>query len=231
VSGQTTREGDSARKLVFPPSLGRVHFSIFHSCRVQFSMEKRALEQARDSLQAAKAAVDQLKDAGDFPTFCRAWSAFLVNSNRIHTKLSAGARLNAKSRQWTGRKQERKKDPLLRYLHQARNSDEHGIEPVAEIVPGSMGIGATPGASVRLRSLIMTRNVIVADADPPEALQVSITPTDAKLSRVYDDRSDTWYEPPLVHQGRSIAGANPIRVAELAITYLETLLAQAESLP
>src|SRR5262245_26190578 len=100
-------------------------------------MDARAIQQAKDLLQATKAAVDQLKNAGDFAEFNRAWSAFLFSSNRIYGKLSAGSRLNAKSRQWLGRKKrERKQDPLLQYLHQARNSDEHGLEPVTEIVPG-----------------------------------------------------------------------------------------------
>ena len=182
---------------------------------------------------AAKDSVTQLKQSRDFQQFSHAWSAFLTSTNRIYTKLLMGARPNAKSRQWAGnKKQERKNDPLLQYLHQARNSDEHGIAPVAELIPGSFGIGTAPGhGAVVIKSIVMKNGILTVDAHPPEALQLTLTPPQARLARVFDDRNNIWYEPPSQHLGQPVTGTDPVKVAQLALNYFEGLLTEAESLP
>ena len=117
-------------------------------------MKKQAVEQARGQLEAAKAAVEGLRHSGNFEEFSTAWSAFLHNANRIYTKLEAGSKLNAKSRQWFGQmKRERKANSLLQYIRQARNSDEHGLEPVAEVVPGSLNLSSN--APVHIKSVVI----------------------------------------------------------------------------
>ena len=71
--------------------------------------------------------------ATNYADFEAAWTDFLVSTNAIYTILEVGAKGSPQSRQWFGRKKiERRNDPLLQYLHQARNADEHGMAPVAD---------------------------------------------------------------------------------------------------
>jgi hypothetical protein len=58
---------------------------------------------------------------------------FFARDDRNLLEARAGRQIERKQR-WMVRqkRRERKDDPLLRYLHHARNSDEHGIERVAE---------------------------------------------------------------------------------------------------
>jgi hypothetical protein len=123
-----------------------------------------------------------------------------------------------------GKNRERRQDPLLHYLLQARNSDEHGLEPVAEIVEGSLTLRArgVGQGGVHIRSIVLTGDRVAIDADHPERLSVEIIPTTARLIRVYDDRNNTWYDPPV---------RDPIEAASLALEPLEGLVSEAESLP
>jgi hypothetical protein len=184
------------------------------------TMKKQALEQAHNQLQEAKAIVEELRQSSNFREFSTAWSAFLIHANRVYTKLEAGSKSNAQSRQWFGRKkQERKTDQLLQYLRQARNSDEHGLEPVTEVVPGSLSLSSS--APVHIRSIVATPKGVTIASDQPDAIQLALTPTTAKLVRVFDDRSSRWYEPPAI---------SPLEAAESVLTYLGALLAEAETL-
>jgi len=63
---------------------------------------------------------------------------------------------------------------------------------------------------------------VLVDADKPEDLQLTLTPSSAKLVRVFDDRSNRWYETP---------ETDPIKAAEEALAYLEGLLSELEALP
>ena len=70
-----------------------------------------------------------------------AWSNFLTMANRAYTKLEQGAKDNGKHRAWFGRqKHERRQDPSLRYIKNARDADEHGLERITERASGGIGI-------------------------------------------------------------------------------------------
>lgn len=94
-------------------------------------MDSEAVEQAKVRLQKAEKALQELQAATNYDGAESAWIDFLVAASTIYSKLQQGAKSNAKSRAWyASKKKERKEDPLLRYLHQARNSEEHGTERV-----------------------------------------------------------------------------------------------------
>jgi hypothetical protein len=63
-------------------------------------------------------------------------------SSTIYSKLEQGAKGCGPSDAWFGRKKyDRKTDPLLRYIHHARNADEHGLEAVTSHDPASLSVG------------------------------------------------------------------------------------------
>jgi hypothetical protein len=196
-------------------------------------MERVAIEQAKRKLDAARKAMANLGSCKSFHEFLDEWSTILNACNNVFTKLEKGARMNAKSRQWMGgKKQFRKTDELLAYLHQARNADEHGLLDVAKHHEGAIGFGIRPGyGSLHIKSLTMVNGQITVDTDQPEALQVNVTPPSTQLERVYDDRSDRWYPVPSAHNGQPIADKSPDVIARLAIDYCAALIIECEALP
>ncbi len=108
-------------------------------------MDSQALEQAKGKLQRADKALYALKTATNYDEAEEAWSDFLLAASTIYSKLEQGSKSKGTSAGWFGRKKkERKDDPLLRFLHHARNSDEHGIERVAERGGNPRDIEGTP---------------------------------------------------------------------------------------
>jgi hypothetical protein len=54
---------------------------------------------------------------------------FLTAADAVYSKLGAGAKSAPRSRKWYGEKMAlRKSDELLNYIHQAKNSDFHGLD-------------------------------------------------------------------------------------------------------
>jgi hypothetical protein len=97
-----------------------------------FVMDAQAVEQAKTKLRKAEKSLETLKAADGYDAAEEAWSDFLLAASTIYSKLEQGSKAKGSSAGWFGRKKkERKDDPVLRYLHHARNSDEHGIERVA----------------------------------------------------------------------------------------------------
>src|SRR6056297_529527 len=91
-------------------------------------MKARALRKARDRLRAAESAFEQMRATEiGAPDFDHAWYAFLVSQNSFYSALEQGAK-NGPSKGWFDKKKnERKQDLLLNYLHQARNAEEHSL--------------------------------------------------------------------------------------------------------
>ena len=91
-------------------------------------MQRKAVTKARDRLRAAESAFEQMRATKiGSPDFEHAWYAFLVAQNSFYGALEQGAK-SGRSKGWfDSKKHERKTDPLLNYLHHARNADEHSL--------------------------------------------------------------------------------------------------------
>jgi hypothetical protein len=190
-------------------------------------MDKAAIKAARSSLEKASEAIERLKKIKSFDEFEPAWQDFLVSSNRVFTKLEQGSKVSGHSSAWfANRKRERKDDELLSYLHHARNVDEHTISPVHEVKEGSMGIG-THGRTHIKRLEIDNGRITHADisGDP---LRITIGPPTIALLPVKD--RGIIYNPPKQHAGMRLVSIHPIDIATIAISYLNTLVGDAENL-
>lgn len=178
-----------------------------------------------------------MQNANSFEKLEEAWSNFLTMANRAYTKLEQGAKDNGKHRAWFGRqKHERRQDPLLRYIKNARDADEHGLERITERASGGIGINFPHGET---KSTVVKRGhigggQIALEFEQPTEISVHAYPAGVKLIAVtnYGDR----YEAPIEHLGQPIrrthphAHPSPIPVAELAISHLEKLIAEARNL-
>jgi hypothetical protein len=101
---------------------------------VPANMQKAAIDKAVDRLASAKARLKDLESSKSYETARRSWYDFLFASNAVFAILEQGAKGSNQSENWFGRrKRQRKDDPLLCYLHHARNADEHKTESVTEL--------------------------------------------------------------------------------------------------
>ncbi|HYD88417.1 MAG TPA: hypothetical protein VEA80_13155 [Vitreimonas sp.] len=192
-------------------------------------MDRKAITKAESRLVTAREAANALASCKNHEEFGRRWYVFLVSAKNVYTTLEKGSRENAKSRQWwfSEKKAERFDDPLLQYLFQARDDDEHGLEPVTEFVPESVGLGAAgPGLSRAIR--FQSNGDGVFRVTSLDGLPVGVRHEKAhiKLSPV-TARGGIVYTPPTMHKGQRIADPSPAGCAALALAYLSELIEEA----
>jgi len=199
-------------------------------------MREAALSQARALLGRAKNALARLKGSQSFEEAQEAWDQFLHTAHRVYPKLRAGAH-ETQSWAWFMRKlDDRKTDPLLEYLHQARNSDEHRLDSALLRNPASLLIQAHRG-SVQVDQVQLTADgwhIGWRAVDQDAYITVSRHLAHLELMPVKNanrhTKVETIYPVPKSHRGKPIGGKSAYIVGTLAIIYLEDLLVEAESL-
>ena len=192
-------------------------------------MNPTAIEQAKSRLQKAEKALSDLKAAEYFDDAEGAWSDFLLAASGIYSKLEQGAKGYAKSDPWFGaEKSLRKKDPLLRYIHFARNADEHGIERVTDRSLDNLNLKFNERRHMKMQSVDQITHKPVGD----EIDCVIAGPT-IKLVRVNDRRFGDFADPPETHLGQTVPfGASfPDSIGNVALGYLRSMIERAEALP
>jgi hypothetical protein len=186
-------------------------------------MNSEAIHKAARKLESIRRAVEAMKYSKDPINIEEAWEIFVNATGSFYSALEQGAKENDKSKAWFGRKKhERKSDPLLRYLHQARNADEHGIKRITDRT--NSHITLKQGASATLRSDGKKWDVIQQDGD------IEFPNDVVRLVRVHDDRFHDWYDPPSQHLGRELSDLSPAAVAGLAFDHLGQVLSEAAAL-
>lgn len=197
-------------------------------------MNPNALAKARGRLRVAKQQLEAAEKAPSYEAFKDAWYLFLVAAKNVYTTLEQGSKASARSRQWFGgKKADRKADPLLQYLFQARDDDEHGLSDVTNLQPGHLTIGrAAPGYSndMTIHNLHVDGEgkVHIGGITAHDNLPVLVEqmPGRAVLSPVIG-RGNNTYDPPLEHLGKPLADSAPITVGKLCLVYLEALVTEA----
>ena len=192
-----------------------------------YPTKRIALDQATRQFEEAKEALSTFANATDFKEMEVAWSRFLISSNGVYAKVEQASKSNAKSKEWYRRKKdERKSDPLLIYLRQARNSDEHSVELITARHIDSLELSGGGSYTVDGRYGATIGSLIVSEAPSPS---VKVDNPHIRVSSVHD-RSYT-FEPPKEHMGQPITDNSVIGIASLFITYLERLLIEVTEIP
>ena len=191
-------------------------------------MNFEAIEQAKIRLQKAEQALSALRSAEYFDDAEIAWSDFLIACAGIYSKLEQGAKGFPKSEPWYGtEKNLRKKDPLLRYLHFARNADEHGIERVTDRSIDNLNLKFNERQHKQMRLVNQQTHDPIGDP-----IDVIVAGPTIKLIRIYDKRFGDFADPPQTHLGCPTAFGStfPDELGDLAITYLRSMIGRAEKL-
>lgn len=195
-------------------------------------MDASALEQAKERLRRGERAIADLRAATNFEDAESAWTDFLQSVSAVYAKLEQGSKLSGKSGGWYGRKKkERKSDPLLSYLHAARNSNEHGIIRVVKRFEDTGPIfGRQPKFGERVPITFQSVDPVTGEltGDPFSGFYSGST---IKLVRVNNTRFNHVCDPPQTHLGVSVPFfEEPLDVGELALSYLRAMLAEATCL-
>lgn len=130
-------------------------------------------------------------------------------------------------------KKERRDDPLLRYLHYARNSNEHGIERVVQ----STGFNRHPferrpllvNERIPLRAEQLNQITLEPAPDSLTADVIAAGPT-LRPMRARDERYHDYCDPPETHLGIPIEFPDfADSLASAALPYLRDMVADAEA--
>ena len=198
-------------------------------------MDISAIEKAKQRLRKAQESLQRVRSSENYEQFQYAWTDLLLAGNAVHSILEQGAKANPDSRQWFGgKKNERRKDPLLSYMHQARNADEHGLMSVTAIKAGQTRIRRTKGPLVIKAGSIISpdkTNLMIDNSDPSAGdLEITQLPARAELITVTDDRFGNSFDPPTEHLGAPLADTSPSAIGTAWVEYLEKLVTEASAL-
>jgi hypothetical protein len=197
-------------------------------------MDYKAISKSRARLKLAQQQIDQAGKASSHDEFAGSWYLFLIAAKNVYTSLEQGAKVSAQSRQWFGaKKNERKTDPLLQYLFQARDDDEHGLGDVTKFQPGSLAIGkASPGFSSNM-SISMSTDALgrptIHELRSHDGLPILIEETRPhSILLPVTGRGNVTFHPPKEHLGQKLTDSLPLTVGRLGLSYLATLIDEAE---
>jgi hypothetical protein len=193
-------------------------------------MKQIAIDKTRKRLAKASVCLERIEASRSFGEFESAWTDLLIALDDIHTVLQQGAKTSPQSRQWYGgKKTERRKDPLLSYLHQARNADKHGIEPIATHKPGGVKISEGAQPTFILKTAVKHGKPSF-ELHPVEGPGMEIVPPSAELIPVRFDRFGDVFVPPTQHLGSILPDVSPLAIARIGFKYHEALVQAASQL-
>lgn len=197
-------------------------------------MNPDAIIKANDRLDRAGAALEAIRNSTTIRELRTAWRDYVLAHSNIFTTLEKGAKDNARSRQWYGAKRKfRAKDPLLNYLHQSRNADEHEIPfTVERRMAGGITFPENPAGPGRMIAAVSFKpaggkEIELGRDDENGLSSVTLLRPVFLLLKVYNSRTKRYYDPPKEHLGKPLENPRPIGVADAGLAYVTNLVGKA----
>lgn len=203
-------------------------------------MNPTIFERVQDRYRIADKALERMKGAETLEGQEDEWFTFLRAWKGIYTLLEQAVKGDAKATMWFGQRNSfRRNDPLLQYLYQARNDDEHGLTRTTVRNEGGLVIGLplVPGQPVAIGTLkadfgpdgwFYSDDSIHRNLAPPKYMPPSIWLTTVKDR---DQKNGNVYDPPTEHLGAVFhQGLEPIAVGEAGLAYVKGLIEEGRRL-
>jgi hypothetical protein len=197
-----------------------------------------AIRQSLARLEKTRRALKTLQGATTLADAESAWSDLLLSASSIYSKLEQGSKTNSVTKAWFGRiRHLRKSDPLLAYVHHARNSDEHGLEEsVLEMPENSASISfnepfdpeALDGVKIHVGK-DQHGNLVITSSDPDIIPTQTFRTKGYLVTTVNDERFGDKFSPPTSHLGKKLEDRSPAALGSLLLVYLESLINEAQS--
>lgn len=185
----------------------------------------------KKDLDIAASEIEKMKQTTNFMEFQEAWENFLFRIERAWELTERTLRTKNGFEKWHKPYTDlRKKDPLLVFLKQARNSEMHSIsstvaKPLKMVLKDKTGRGLTVNSvSSHLDDGTLTISINTSDLFPH--VDLNIIPSNPELVK-FKNRGE-WYSPPKRHLRKQIIDCHPISIAELGCTFYRAYVTEAE---
>lgn len=194
------------------------------------------LKLANSELRRAHSSFEAMKLANDFIAFEDNWKDILNHLEKCWTKAELECReIKDKFQPWQGKYVElRKKDPLLKYLKQARNSDMHSVQEIVGKAPNRFIIrstGASTVSKIALSLNLKSPTELVGEIEFEsygDPLNIKFVREGVETKTIVNQ--GVYYVPPQFHRGKPLKNHNdPIEIAELGIKFYEEYLKAIKS--
>lgn len=188
------------------------------------TFDQQAIPKCLDRLGKAAEALYRTRNGVTADVFRSAFTDYLLMTGSLLHALEAGSKDTPQGRQWWGgKKRLGRSDPLLRYMHQARNVEEHSKEYAALMKPGRLTIGGPirpeEDNGGEHMSIAMDGRVLM----DWQAAKPTLLP-------LVGERYNEHFAVPDSHMGRRLESQDPVAVAGVYLTYLEALVEEESSL-
>ena len=185
-------------------------------------MTEEILKHPREEIRAAARAIDAMRQAKSLEEFESEWRRFLNCLEKVWIKVERSCQAQKKRfAPWQGKYHRlRKKDMLLRYLKQARDADNHTIQDVTKIQPGSRSINFVNTQGGYIKHLEISGGEILAyEGDP-----IIVQDIPSSLVAVAVKNNSEWFNPPTSHLGHPVTSHHPVALAEFGIKFYESYI-------
>lgn len=189
-------------------------------------MNNDPLKHPRLELAAAQKALDRMYVSKSMEEFEMEWRTCLNHLEKAWQKTEQCCQqVRTKFQPWQGQFQKlRKKDMLLRYLKQARDADNHSVQDVTTIQPGSRNykfVNPRGGyiKHMEIRNGQVTHyegDPMIVEERPPHPIAVSVK------------NHGEWFNPPTSHLDQPIPIPHPALLAELGIKFYSAYVDQVQ---
>lgn len=191
-------------------------------------MNRQAFARASGDLARAREHFLALKRADGLAFAEAAWSDFLIQLERAVVKLGLACS-DGVSSSWFGQViRDRRNDPLLAYVKNARDADHHGVEPLTERQPASQAVRLMKSSGpvyIDKITIDAAGNFVLGPQASKVADVVDLPPWLALRPVVNRGRR---YEPPESHLGEPIR-PEILGVAAAALSYAERRFREADA--
>jgi hypothetical protein len=186
---------------------------------------------AAEKLHESAIGIEQMTSAENRVDYESGWIRFVDSIQEFWVSFVAEVEMQfSKLKPWVVKfTRERKRDPLLKYLYQARHQSQHAVLPIeweescVQIAPGFYG---------HLKNLEINSNGdFEVDANPLGSVnnQVKLVhnPGNPLLPVIENKKYNQAYEPPTEHLGSPIGRISPLNASQLAYNYYSSVLKAA----
>ena len=190
------------------------------------------LSSSKRDLDIAASEIEKMKQTTNFNEFQESWENFLFRLERAweltERKLKGRNGVERWHKPYTTL---RKKDSLLIFLKQARNSEMHSIsatvtKPLHMVLKDKTGRGLTVNSvSSKLENGTLTINIDTPDLVPD--VDVNIVPTDPELVKIKN--RGKWYNPPWSHLKKRVSDIHPVSIAVMGHEFYSTYVKEPEA--
>lgn len=180
------------------------------------------LKHPRLELVAASKSIEGMRRAETLEEFELEWRAYLNCIEKLWQKVERSCQhVRTSFEPWQGKFHRlRRKDMLLRYLKQARDADNHSIQEVTKIKPGSTGFRfLNPQGGYIKHMEIRNGRVVHYEGDPMIAENTLPHPVAVPVKN-----NGEWTNPPTSHLGLPVMSQHPVLLAELGYKFYSDYL-------